>query len=151
MQPHQTLHAFEFKVLNSKIKGNNYSHIYAGIGQALSYFKYGVDQSYLVIGISDNIPLAQVDTLHRIIGGAGRVINQLSLNRFQIKMYREFYNELTDFPPLSPSGNFVRSDIPRGFLDDIELARDNLCALHFPRRKSDNFFKKYKLNQYLFK
>jgi hypothetical protein len=149
LQPIQMLRAFEFKVLKSPIMGNNYNRIYAGIGQAFSYFKYGIDQSYLVIGISDNVPLTQVHILHRIIAGAGKVINQLSLNRFQIKMYREFHNEITEFPPVSPSGRFVRNSIPRGFLEDVELTRDNLCALHFPKRKGNNFFRKHNLNQYV--
>lgn len=48
--------------------GNNYSRIYAGIGQAISYFKYGVDQSYLIIGLSDNIPSESSRSL--------RVVNQ---------------------------------------------------------------------------
>jgi len=145
MMPHQTLHAFEFKVLNSQIMANNYSHIYAGIGQALSYFKYGVDQSYLVIGIFENV--TQADTLHRIIAKLGEVISKLSLNCFQIKMYREDYNELTDFPSLPPSGNFERSEIPKGFPDYVGLARDNLCALNFTRRKGNNFFKRHQLSQ----
>ena len=149
LQPIQTLRAFEFKVLKSPIIGNNYNRIYAGIGQAFSYFKYGVDQSFLIIGISDNIQSTQMRALHKIIAAAGDVISQLSLNRFQIKMYREFHNEIAEFPPLSPSGRFVRSSIPRGFLEDVELARDNLCALHFPKRKGNNFFRKHDLNQYV--
>jgi hypothetical protein len=93
--------------------------------------------------------LKQGNTLHKIIANAGEGIDQLSLSRFQIKMYREFHNELTDFPPIAPSGKYVRNNIPRGFLDDVELSRDNLCKLHFPKRKGNNFFRKYKLNQYV--
>jgi hypothetical protein len=37
--PNPTIHAFEFKVLNSRNMGNNCNHIYAGLGQAMSYFK----------------------------------------------------------------------------------------------------------------
>lgn len=40
---------------------NNYNRICASIGQALSYFKYGVDRSYLIIGISNNIEPVDVD------------------------------------------------------------------------------------------
>jgi hypothetical protein len=149
IEPVQVISAFEFKVLKSEKIGSNYRSIYAGIGQALSYFRYGVDLSYFVIGISDNIPPENARELRGNIRLIGDFVNRPGINRFQIKMYDEFLNELWEIPDLHPTGRFERGGIPRGFLEPIELARDNILALNFPKRKSNNFFRRHKLDQYL--
>lgn len=41
---------YEIKVLN--LKRNVYRHFYEGLGEAISYFKYGINRVYLIIGIS---------------------------------------------------------------------------------------------------
>ena len=147
--PGQIINAFEFKVLNSDKMGNNYSRIYSGIGQAMSYFKYGVDRSYLVIGISENIPPEISPNLRGNIRLIGDFVRQLHVDRFQIKMYDEFLNEIWDIPYLSPSGRYQRTGIPRDFVQPIELARDNILARNFTKRKGNNFFRRYELDQYV--
>jgi len=49
---------FEFKLLKyrKKWKRVSFHSMYQGIGQALSYFQFGVDKSYLVLGLSKGIP-----------------------------------------------------------------------------------------------
>lgn len=50
----KTLIGYEFKLLKSETNDENRRHIYKGIGQALMYFQYGIDFSYLLLGISKN-------------------------------------------------------------------------------------------------
>lgn len=49
---------YELKLLkyNKRWKQPNFISLYTGIGQALSLFKFGVDRSYLILGISKRIP-----------------------------------------------------------------------------------------------
>lgn len=59
---------YEFKLLKYREgwKRVNYNPIYAGIGEALLYFKYGIDKCYLVLGIAE-MPSNWVDiTLEKI-------------------------------------------------------------------------------------
>lgn len=46
---------YEFKFLDCKNADANYKRIYAGIGQALMYFQYGIDRCYLVVGLSKRL------------------------------------------------------------------------------------------------
>ena len=149
LRPGQIVSAYEFKVLNCSRMGDNYSRIYAGIGQAVSYFKYGVDQSYLVIGISDDVSTANSFRLRGNIRLLGNFVSQLHIDRFQVVMYDESLNEIWDIPYLSPSGRFERDGIPRDFVEPIELARDNILAGNFTKRKGNNFFRRYELDQYV--
>ena len=56
-QNNQKVIGYEFKLLHDvKTQSNNYKSIYSGFGQALLYFYFGVDQSYLCIGISKKLP-----------------------------------------------------------------------------------------------
>jgi hypothetical protein len=56
-QNNQKVIGYEFKFLHDvKNQSNNYKAIYSGFGQTLLYFYFGVDQSYLCIGISEKLP-----------------------------------------------------------------------------------------------
>lgn len=46
---------FEFKYLHYMTDKANFRLIREGLGQALLYFRYGVDFSYLVVGIPENV------------------------------------------------------------------------------------------------
>ena len=46
---------YEFKFLSYKTSDANYKRIREGIGQALLYFQFGVDRSYLVLGVSKKV------------------------------------------------------------------------------------------------
>ena len=79
---------YEFKLLNSSQPGTNYNRIHSGIGQALSYFNYGVDFAYLVVGIPQTPDSERY--LHKI-RNTRALINFLSethgFDRFQIWTY----------------------------------------------------------------
>lgn len=46
---------YEFKFLSYKTSDANYKRIREGIGQALLYFQFGIDRSYLVLGVSKKV------------------------------------------------------------------------------------------------
>jgi len=145
--PGQIISAFEFKVLNLGRAGGNYNRIYAGIGQAISYFKYGVDRSYLIVGLSDNIEGADRSVLRRMIVAFANIVGQLHVDRFQVRMYDELHNEVWDIPFLSPAGRFeIGTRLHRSFLGRVELARNNLLAGNFSKTKGNNFFRKFGLD-----
>jgi hypothetical protein len=47
----KTLAGYEFKFLNNKRKDTNYKSVRAGLAQAIEYFQYGIDKSYIVLGV----------------------------------------------------------------------------------------------------
>lgn len=149
VHPGQTIKAFEFKVLKSRFLGNNYSSIYSGIGQAISYFKYGVDQSYTVIGISNNIPPSDSTDMRGNIRLIGRFVEQLNVDRFQILLYDERQNAVWTIPDVPPAGRFARGAAIAPQMDHVGLTRTNIFALNFTRQKGNNFFRRYNLNQYI--
>lgn len=149
ISPERTVSAYEFKVLNSNKMGNNYSRIYSGIGQAMSYFNYGVDRSYLVIGISNNISPESSASVRGNIRLIGEFVSRLHVDRFQIIMYDEFLNDVWDIPPISPSGRFHGSSTRTGHNQPLELARENILAGNFTKRKGNNFFRRHNLDQYV--
>lgn len=54
---------YEFKLIkyNKAWKKANLMPMYTGLGEAFHYFQFGVDKSYLVLGMSNNIPLDALD------------------------------------------------------------------------------------------
>lgn len=109
---------YEFKLLNSPKKGVNYNRIHSGIGQALSYFNYGVDFAYLVIGIPQT---PDSENYFRKIRHARALITFLSENhgfdRFQIWTY-------DGDRVIHPAADVEQE---RRHLDDqAQLSRDNI-------------------------
>jgi len=147
--PGQTITALEFKLLNSRVMKNNYGRIYNGFGQALSYFRYGIDRSYLVIGISDNISSDDSHFLRDVIRQIGDPVSHFIINRFRTIFYDEFLNEVWHVPFTTPIGRFERRTFSREYLEPIELFRDNIIALNFPKRRGNNFFRRHGLEQYV--
>jgi len=60
---------YEVKLLKYRKnwKRVDFSPIYKGIGQALSYFQFGVDKSILVLGMSNDIPRESVSSTTNMI------------------------------------------------------------------------------------
>ena len=51
----ETVVGYEFKYLDYEKPWKNYHSLYKGLGQILSYFTYGIDQGWLIVGISENV------------------------------------------------------------------------------------------------
>lgn len=70
---------FEFKLLryHRGWKKVNFYPLYQGIGQALSYFNFGVDKSYLVLGLSRGIPKESLSRTMKKIDETIAVFNML--------------------------------------------------------------------------
>jgi len=85
-QSTNTVIGYEFKILNyHKVwKRANLTPIYTGIGQTLSYFNFGVDKSYLVIGISPEMP-------ENIIPSLEEKISEVIM---PLKVFKEYSNNL---------------------------------------------------------
>lgn len=68
LRPYQkapSLVGYECKLLNRK--RNVLGPIYAGLGQVLCYFRYGVDQAWLVIGVPSEVSDDDVDKLREAL------------------------------------------------------------------------------------
>jgi len=46
---------YEFKFLDYEKPWKNYHGLYKGLGQIFSYFTYGIEQGWLIVGISENV------------------------------------------------------------------------------------------------
>ena len=67
----RTAKGFEFKLLkhHKGWKKTNLTPIYTGLGQTISYLNFGVDQSVLIIGFSNEIPKQEKHRLKNFISG----------------------------------------------------------------------------------
>jgi len=51
----ETVVGYEFKYLNYEEPWKNYHSLYKGLGQIFSYFTYGIEQGWLIVGISKTV------------------------------------------------------------------------------------------------
>ena len=91
---------YEFKLLKYRKdwKRVNFYPMYKGIGQALSYFRYGVDKSILVLGMSSDIPRESVSSTMSEIES---VIESFStLRAFDTRIRKYFDDSFKETPML---------------------------------------------------
>lgn len=117
------LTAYEFKLLKSKKNATNYRHIYQGIGQAIMYFKYGIDFSYLLLGISKDAFESET-FIGEMIHHATDLMKK-EFRSFGMKIWRE-RNPRHIETYLKPEGNFHYD-----FSEEYTLCRKNLLSGNF--------------------
>ena len=85
---------YEFKLLRYRKnwKRVDFAPMYKGIGQALSYFQFGVDKSYLILGLSKEIPTRLVSSTMKKIEETIAIFNILKV--FINKKIEEFAEEI---------------------------------------------------------
>lgn len=85
---------YEFKLLRYRKswKRVDFASMYKGIGQALSYFQFGVDKSYLILGVSKEIPTRLVSSTIRKIEETIAIFNILKV--FINEKIEEFAEEI---------------------------------------------------------
>ena len=66
------LTSYEFKLLNFKKAEFNYIQLRNGLAQALENFQFGIDKSWLILGLPKDMPNA-------ILGQVGSRINEMQL------------------------------------------------------------------------
>jgi len=128
LKDEKILTAYELKLLKSKKNATNYRHIYEGIGQAIMYFKYGIDFSYLLLGISKNVFVSET-----FIGEMIHHVSDLMKEHFRsfgIMIWRE-RNPAHVETYLKPEGTFYC-----GFSEEYALCRKNLLSGNFVYSRS---------------
>ena len=132
---------YEFKLLKYKANTFNYRRIYEGIGQAIHYFGFGVDNSYLVLGVSKSIPEIVRAALYFEIGEAKKIIGRLQalygFNCLGMKVWDEDDGSLTT--TIKAEGKF-----PTDSFKDCELNKRNLIDLRLAY--SVKFLDKYQIS-----
>lgn len=120
----ETIIGYEFKLLKSEKNAVNYRYLYQGISQAIFYFKYGLDISYLVLGISKKISkqnerllIRKMKHLENILAGR--------LDSFGVKIWSERYPHRIE-TCIKHKGNF-----PFYSFEEYKLNRQNLLAGKF--------------------
>jgi len=91
---------YEVKLLKYRKnwKRVDFSPIYKGIGQVLSYFQFGVDKSILVLGMSNDIPKESVSSTMNMIES---VIESFStLRGFNARIRKYFDDSFKETPVL---------------------------------------------------
>jgi len=91
-----TVTGYEFKMIkyHRGWKRPNIKPLFTGIGQALSYFQFGIDQSYVVFGLSPEIPEKIIPQLINRIDELATVFN-----RFR-RLAESFKSQVFPFKPL---------------------------------------------------
>jgi len=144
----QKIIGWEFKLV--KRSSREYNPFYSGIGQALCYFRYGVDHIYLVVGFSEDISYEEyANTWVDMINSIGNLFTYTITNdRFGIMTYSRAGNneDIRTFPPQGLRGKFpLPGPQPRGYINEAAVNRANLFALRYNQEKGRNFFRKYHL------
>lgn len=122
----ETLIGYEFKYLRSTKKAVNYRHIYQGIGQALLYFHFGLDISYLVLGISKKIRHVDQISLWKKIDVQLKNILKDRINCFGVKICYEKDPERELQTLIEHTDTF-----PFHLFEDFKFQRDSLLRGNF--------------------
>ena len=135
------INGFEFKLLRYKTRDANLRLLYQGIGQAMLYLNYGIDFSYLVLGMPRN---AEPDDLYPKIKMIDALIAFLAsynkFNRLQVWTY-----DGNNFDHPKPK-KIETTWLGIGLSYYINaLSRKNLLAGNFTWTKGKNFMKKYRI------
>jgi hypothetical protein len=92
----------EFKLLRyiKNWKRVNYAPLYAGIGEALLYFNFGVDQCYLILGFAE-MPSELVDVTIKKIEQALEAFNTLT------QLFKQWSDGLSKLKELVSVGDWI--------------------------------------------
>lgn len=138
--PTKTVKGYEFKFLNHKTNDANYRRIREGLGQAILYFQLGVDISFLVLGISNEIPNEKRSAIFT------RLIELEILIKRLENVYR--FDSLGLLLWDAKSDEFVtrikpKRKFPINSFEDYKLSKD--CLINMKFRSNRNFWKKHGL------
>ena len=134
---HQILYLNIICILHALKKGSNYSRIHSGIGQTLSYFSFGVDFAYLILGIP---PSSDSERYFAKVGEIRNVIRFLTDNhnfdRFQIWTYN---GDTLRHP--APDVSKDRSHMSQ----QARLSRENILSRNISWTKGKKFLRTYNI------
>lgn len=120
----ETITGYEFKFLKHKANAVNYRRFHEGIGQAVLYFQYGIDTSYLFLGISKNISLENERGIRHKTVQMERIRKE-GLRNLGIIIWHE-KDPYRISTPVKPEGTF-----PYYSYDDFKLNRQNVLMGNF--------------------
>jgi len=83
------LTGYEFKFLGYKKPGSNYNLIRQGLGQAIMYFQFGIDRSYLVLGLPKKTSELVRAQLHKTISMIAVLQTRLNFDCLGIMHWHE--------------------------------------------------------------
>jgi len=139
----KTLTGYEFKFLNDKRKDNNYKSVREGLAQAIEYFQYGIDKSYIILGIPTQDP--SEDKLGECISDLTKIVRALiwgyGFDSLGIKVWYEDRDLVQSCE--RPRRNFPIERLTSAQFDGYRLDRDCLFSdsFHF----NSGFIMKYEL------
>ena len=142
-QREKIIKGYEFKLLGYKTRDANYRYIREGLGQAIQYFQYGVDESYIVFGLSNNIPIkirwtwvmTRLDNTLKVLQ---RIKENYHLNCLGAMLWIEERDSFGVVDSLTPEGKF-----PIDRYKNYKLNKECLLDLRFDWSKK--FAEKYGL------
>lgn len=142
----KVLTGYEFKFLGYEKNESNYKLIREGLGEAISYFQFGIDKSYLVLGLpirANDLVRAQAN---KTVGMISELKHRLDINCLGIMLWCENSNKTYYLKPhLRPTGSFpLQAPIPQSLFNiGRKLNRDCIFDRRFLYRR--RFLKKYGL------
>jgi len=139
----KTLTGYEFKFLNKR-KDTNYRSVRESLAQAIEYFQYGIDKSYIVLGIparadisEDNLGSSDLDLLTLVRA----LVWAYGFDSLGIKLWYEDRDLMQTCQ--EPRRNFPIEKLKSSEFDDYRLDRDCLFSESF--HWDLGFLKKYGL------
>jgi len=138
----EKLRGYEFKFLNNR-KDNNYKSVREGLAQAIQYFQYGLDESYIVLGIPKPDP--KEDKLGSCVPDLITLVRSLiwaySFDSLGIYVWFEDRDLIQTCE--SPRRNFPLQKLTSAEFNDYLL--DRMCLLKDSFHFDLGFIKKHKL------
>ena len=139
-----TVIGYEFKLLTFKTSDANYRLIHSGIGQALLYFKYGVDVAVLILGIPNTPTRESLIQKTEVVSDLSNFLaeTQYEFDRFKIWTFDEKTQRFN-----APKLQFAKPMLTIGtryYMDD--LARENLLAGNFTWTKGKRLLRKHHIS-----
>lgn len=125
---------YEFKFLNYKTNNANYKRIREGLGQALLYYQFGVDKSYLVLGVSKKVPeinsLVIANKIDELVNLRQLLEDVYKFDCLGLIVWREGENREKDvFRVFHPKGKF-----PVHYFKEYQLSKECLLGSKFKFR-----------------
>ena len=126
---------YEIKLMkyNKGSKGLSWYSFYSGIGQALLYLRYGIHQTFLVLGFHENVPDDKIiDDFHNELERKKELLKRIMGNYISIGLY--LYEGGSILPIIRASSDFYLFD------DELRLLSQELLqgkfTVNFPCNSS---------------
>lgn len=146
----KALTGYEFKFLRYKKNEPNYRRIREELGEAISYFQFGVDRSYLVLGLQIGTSDLVEAQANKTVDMISELKNRLKMNCLGIMLWCQNSSKKYHLKPyrhVQPTKDFPQEPSTPQALFDISRKLNRSCIFDKRFHYSHKFLQKYGLHE----